>query len=198
MTTTRPSPYSILLPPGWVRLAVDGTTSHTFQTLINSVVERAPVERHASLRAMLERTVRGALDAATSRDALDLILSFASVEGLPIPVSIATFPVPPPAQDARTPLETLIGLAQSGSRAIEIDGLAAIRRSIDVPAADDSPAHRSVNFVCHVPWLDQWLLFSASILTSDEPGYEVVLTALEGLVDAMISTVRFRREEGAV
>jgi hypothetical protein len=89
----------------------------------------------------------------------------------------------------------LVGLAGAGSRAVEIDGLAAIRRSTDVPPTEDSPAYRSVSYVCHVPWMDQWLLFGASILTSNEAGYDEVLEALEGLIDAMISTVRFRRDE---
>ncbi|RZS59474.1 hypothetical protein EV141_0700 [Microcella putealis] len=196
MISDTAAPYTILLPPGWVRMRVDESIQERFDALIDDVARRAPKDRQTPLRSLLGRTAQHAIDTARDRGALDVIVSLASVDDLPIPVSIATFSVPPPASDGRSPLEMLVGLANAGSRAIEIDGLAAIRRSVDVPATDDAPAYRTVSYVCHVPWLEEWLLFGASILTSDEPGFDEVLNALESLIDAMMSTVRFRREEG--
>lgn len=198
MRETQPTaPYTMLLPPGWVRLRMDGAVDDTFAAMVEDVVRRAPAERRVALRAMLTSSVRDSLALARSRHAIDLVLSFAEFDGLPLPASIATFPLDPP-QDGRSPEETLVGLARPGSRAVGIDGLPAVRRVVDTGGDADTPAHRAVHYIVHVPWQKRWLLFTASILSSDDPGFEQVMESVEALMDAMMSTVRFAHgAEGA-
>jgi len=191
------APYTMLLPPGWTRVAVDDATDGVFSSLIEDVVGRAPSARRGALRDMLTTAVRSALASARSRRAIDLVLSFAEVEGLPLPASIITFPLEPP-EDGRSAEETLVALARPGSRAVEIDGLPALRRVIDMPGDAGTPAHRAVHYIVHVPWQTRWLLFTASILSSEDPGYGEVREALEALVDAMIATVRFAKSQEAM
>ena len=187
------APYTILLPPGWVRFPVDDTTDETLAALIDGVVRQAPAERRGAVHEMLSDAVRGSLAAARSKNAIDLIVSLGEVGGLPVPASIVAFPLEAP-QDGRSAEETLVGLARAGTRAIEIDGLPAIRRVVDSAGDESAPAHRAVNYIVHVPWQSRWLLFTASILSSDDPGYREVGEALEALMDAMVSTVRFTKE----
>ncbi len=80
--------FSILLPPGWVRIPVDGGTDATFRELLDGIVAAAPAERQPSLRAMLERSISEMLAAARAEHAIDLIISLAPVLGLPLPVSL--------------------------------------------------------------------------------------------------------------
>src|SRR5690606_14798431 len=62
MRETQPTaPYTMLLPPGWVRLRMDGAVDDTFAAMVEDVVRRAPAERRVALRAMLTSSVRDSL-----------------------------------------------------------------------------------------------------------------------------------------
>lgn len=185
------APFTMLLPPGWMRLPVNEATDAVFAELIDGVVERAPADRRAALGAMLRTASRQSLASAREQGAIDLILSFATVDGLPIPASIATFRVVPPASAGSTTAEILVSFATKGASAVEIDGTPAIRRVSEVAAGDDSPPHRGVHHIVHHRYRDEWLLISASIIASDDPDYLEVMDAIEALVDAMVSTIRF-------
>lgn len=193
MSATADLPYSILLPPGWARIIVDDDTEAGLSKVVDGIVAEAPPERRGPLGDMLRRTAHDALEQAKARGALELILSFASVQGLPIPVSIVVFPVPEPEETGRSADEFLLSLARPGSRAVEIDGVAAIRRPHDSSMEEGAVPYRAINYIVRHPYSGRWLMFTASILTSSEDGYEDVLEALEALIDAMLSTVRFRK-----
>ena len=189
--TANQAPFTMVLPPGWVRIPVDADTDAVFSAMIDGVVERAPVERRAALGAMLRTASRQSLASAREHDALDLILSFATVDGLPIPASIATFRIVPPAAAGSTTEEILVSFATRGASAVEIDGTPAIRRVSEAAAGDDSPPHRGIHHIVHHRHRDEWLLITASIIASDDPEYLEVMDAIETLVDAMVSTIRF-------
>lgn len=188
--------FSILLPPGWERIPVDDELDNRFDAILAGIIAEAPADRRVSLRTMLEGAIGEALATARERRAVDLILSFGVIEGLPIPASLAVFEldVPPGTGGVQ---EQLLAFARGGGVAIELDGLPAIRKILDAPGTATSAPHRTISYVTHLPWSGAWLLFSGSIITTDEPGYSDVLLALEGLLDAMMTTVRFPNDEGA-
>ena len=190
--------YSILLPPGWVRIPLDDTTDAAFAELIDGAVARAPIERRAQLRGLIQSSTDAALAAARAQHAADFILSLATIDGLPIPASIATFKITPDASLGSSPEQILVSFASPGSRAVEIDGVAAIRRVKESPATEDAPAHRGVHFVLQHPGTREWMLISASLLMSEGVDLTEVLDALEFLIDSMVSTIRFEREDAAV
>jgi hypothetical protein len=190
--------FSILLPPGWVRIPVDDHTDAEFRELVESIVAEAPAERRSNLQVMLQTSVRDMLASARAQHTLDLIISLAAVDGLPIPASLTVSLLQLPEGSSGTPQEQLLKFARGNARAIELDGLVGMRRVLDDPGNQDNPPHRTVSYVCHLPWSDEWLLFAASIITTDEPGYSDVLAALEDLMDAMLSTVRFPRKSVTV
>ncbi len=181
--------FTIVLPPGWIRLAVDDTTDESFTKLIAQLASAAPPERRIRLRRLMQSTADAALASARERGATDLIVSFATVDGLPIPVSIVVLPLPEP-PTGRSPDEHLVALARPGSRVIEVDSVAAIRRTQDAPGESEALPHRSVNYILRHPHTRRWMLFSASILMTDDEDYAEVLDALEILVDAIMSTVQ--------
>lgn len=185
------SRFSILLPPGWVRVPVNESADAKFEDLINGVVAAAPAERKRELRAMLEAAVRQMLVTARAQRATDFIISLSAMQGLPIPASISASLLELPDAGTLTSQEQLLRFATGSARAVELDGLVAMRRVRDDRGNAETPPHRTISYVCHLPWSDEWLLLTASIITTDEPGYSDVLEALEALMDAMISTVRF-------
>jgi len=187
------APFSILLPPGWARIPIDDHADAVFADIIDGVVAEAPPERRAMLRGFLTHTAAGAITAARAQGALDVILSFAAVDGVPIPASIATFRIEPDASLGSTPERILVSFATAGSRAVEIDGVPAIRRVRESAATDAGPAHRSIHFVFQHPVSNDWMLLTASIVKSEEIDLGDVLEALEALIDAMVSTIRFDR-----
>lgn len=187
--------FSILLPPGWVRAPVDDATDLKFGQLLEHVLAEAPVERRVALRTMLEKSIREMLASARSQNAVDLIMSLGAIQGLPVPASIMVSLLDLPSDVTGTPQEQLLKFANRSATAIELDGLVGVRRVKDNPGGPESAPHRTVSYIVHLPWSSEWLLFSASILTTDEPGYSEILVALESLVDAMMSTVRFTRSE---
>lgn len=197
ITVPRESLFTLLLPPGWVRIPVDSETEGWFDDVIGGIVSAAPAARRSDLRVMLEASVRDSLASAKSQGALDLVLSFAEVEGLPLPVSIVVSILDVPTEYGGSVQEQLLTMANPSARAIEIDGLIGLRRFKDRPQDAGAPARRTVSYIVHLPWRGDWLVFTASILTTDEPGYADVQVALEALIDAMISTVRFPRRVGS-
>jgi len=188
------APFTILLPPAWVRIPVDQRTDHVFTDLIAGVVAQAPPERRARLSTMLTSAANRSIAGARAAGAIDLILSFATVDGLPIPASIACFRITPPEALGSTPEATLLSFASPGSRAVEIDGTPAIRRVSDSGQTDDVPAHRAIHYVVRHPDTHEWLLITASILVIDDADFAEVLDAIEILIDAMASTIRFRKD----
>ena len=185
------APFTMLLPPGWVRIPMDNRTDAVFAAMIDSVVEQAPAERRAALGAILRTASRESLTSAREHGAIDLILSFATVDGLPIPASIATFRIDPPESAGNTTEEILVSFATRGASAVEIDGVPAIRRVTQAAGSDESPPHRGIHHIVHHRHRNEWLLISASIIANADPDALEVVDAIEFLVDAMVSTIRF-------
>ncbi|WP_166865932.1 hypothetical protein [Salinibacterium sp. ZJ70] len=183
--------YRILLPPGWVRMRGDDQAQEALVRVIDERVETLAPEQRPRVRALMRRSAEDAIGAARERGALELILSFATVQGIPIPASIVLLPLPVPEDDRRPADEILLSLGRGGAHVIEIDGIPAMRRVVDTPATGPDPAHRAIHYMLRHPHSGRWLAFSASILTSDDEGYGQVLEALETLVGAMMSTIRF-------
>lgn len=192
--------FAIVLPPGWVRLAVDDQTERSIRRLVADAVAAAPPEQAVEVRSFLRRTIDRAVRQARERRATDLILCHPQSGSAPVPASIVVARQPNPAsasgsadQDAR---QQLIALAmKQNSSVIDIDGYVAVRREKFGAASDESPAHRAVSYAAYLPADDEWIVFTASVLWSDDPEIQPVLDAVQLLIDTMISTVRFQPAE---
>lgn len=195
--------FDMVLPPGWVRIPI-ARADEDFATIIRDAVAQVPPEKAAPVRTFLEAQIRTAIEAAREQATVEFILPLAPVLGIPIPASITVTTLTPPGSETRGPQEILVAMAGRGdATAIEIDGLVGLRRvrsagaTAGSPISADAQAHRSISYVCHIPWRDEWIAFTASILSGDDPELAEPLLAVEVLLDALISTVRFRRVEPA-
>ncbi|MBM6700607.1 hypothetical protein H7U32_10030, partial [Bifidobacterium pullorum subsp. saeculare] len=115
---------------------------------------------------MLEKSIREMLASARSQNAVDLIMSLGAIQGLPVPASIMVSLLDLPSDVTGTPQEQLLKFANRSATAIELDGLVGVRRVKDNPGGPESAPHRTVSYIVHLPWSSEWLLFSASILTT--------------------------------
>lgn len=87
-----PSDFSLLLPPGWVRLPLDGREHERVVALVNDKVQELPPQAREGLRRTMTRDVLASLEKARAAGGVDVFLSVAESQGLPIAAScLVTF-----------------------------------------------------------------------------------------------------------
>jgi hypothetical protein len=93
MTRTAPDPHSpprdfaVLLPPGWARISLDGREGARAATLAaNKTADLAEPQRSA-VREKLAQMIRRALRDARSVGGIDVLLSLAERDGIPLAAS---------------------------------------------------------------------------------------------------------------
>ncbi|SOD92953.1 hypothetical protein SAMN06272739_0091 [Blastococcus haudaquaticus] len=105
--------FTLLLPPGWARIPLDGRVPLRVKNLVTERVADVPVEQRETLRAALTRELTAVLESAARQGGLDVLLSVAPVAGQPVPASgLVTHLAGQGNGDA---LDSLVGTLAAGS-----------------------------------------------------------------------------------
>lgn len=196
MTTDRV--FELLLPPDWVRIAADERGDAAMDSLLERAVGNAPVGRESEVRSVLGASIASSVDTARGQGATDIILSLARVDGVPVPASIVVTRRPAEGGDALTETERIFAIAaRENGTVVEVGGRAAVRRVRSYDADGETPARRAISYLCRLPDRPEWIMFTATVLWGSDPELEEPLAALEFLIDAVMTTVRFVPRETA-
>ena len=190
-----PRDFAVLLPPGWVRIKLDGSEPVTVASLVAAKVATVDPAQREGARALLTRTLGSALRDARAAGGLDVLISVAASHGVPIAASCLITYLDKDGD--KVPLDGLLmDLAARGGQVTgtEIAGGPAIRHQYEIvpPAAslpDDPVATRvtMVDFFLPLPGRPGLLVLSFS--TPVEPLAE----ALVMLFDAIAESLRWTR-----
>ena len=86
-TDAQPRDFAVLLPPGWARIPLDGReTARAAALAADKTADLAEPQRSAA-RDKLARMIRGALRDARSAGGIDVLLSLAERDGIPLAAS---------------------------------------------------------------------------------------------------------------
>ena len=196
-----PRDFAVLLPPGWVRIKLDGSEPVVLARLVAAKVATVDPAQREEARALLTRTLGSALGDAKAAGGLDVLISVAESHGVPIAASCLITYLD---QDGtKVPLDSLLmDLAARGGQVTgtEIAGGPAIRHQYEVsppagslpeggPAEEDPVSTRvtMVDFFLPLPGRPGLLVLSFS--TPVEPLAE----ALVMLFDAIAESLRWTR-----
>jgi len=82
-----PRDFAVLLPPGWARIPLDGRESARAATLAANKTAGLEEPQRSAVRDKLARTIRQALREARSAGGIDVLLSLAERDGIPLAAS---------------------------------------------------------------------------------------------------------------
>lgn len=192
-----PRDFAVLLPPGWVRIKLDGSEPVVLSRLVAAKVATVDPAQREQARALLTRTLGGALRDARAAGGLDVLLSVAESHGVPIAASCLITYLDKDGDNV--PLDGLLmDLAARGGQVTgtEIAGGPAIRHQYEVspPAGrqpgDQDPVSTTVTMVdFFLPLPGRPGLLALSFSTPVEPLAE----ALVMLFDAIAESLRWTR-----
>jgi len=192
-----PRDFTVLLPPGWVRIKLDGSEPVVLASLVAAKVATVDPAQREEARALLTRTLGSALRDAKTAGGLDVLISVAESHGVPIAASCLITYLD---QDGtKVPLDGLLmDLAARGGQVTgtEIAGGPAIRHQYEILPPDGShtgdpePVSTRVTMAdFFVPLPGQPGLLVLSFSTPVEPLAE----ALVMLFDAIAESLRWTR-----
>jgi hypothetical protein len=192
-----PRDFAVLLPPGWVRIKLDGSEPVVLARLVAAKVATVDPAQREEARALLTRTLGSALRDARAAGGLDVLISVAESHGVPIAASCLITYLDKDGD--KVPLDGLLmDLAARGGQVTgtEIADGPAIRHQYEVsppegslPAGEEPVATRvtMVDFFLPLPGRPGLLVLSFS--TPVEPLAE----ALVMLFDAIAESLRWTR-----
>jgi hypothetical protein len=192
-----PRDFAVLLPPGWVRIKLDGSEPVVLARLVAAKVATVDPAQREEARALLTRTLGSALRDARAAGGLDVLISVAESHGVPIAASCLITYLD--RDGDKVPLDGLLmDLAARGGQVTgtEIADGPAIRHQYEVlppegslPAGEEPVATRvtMVDFFLPLPGRPGLLVLSFS--TPVEPLAE----ALVMLFDAIAESLRWTR-----
>jgi hypothetical protein len=199
-----PGGYSLVLPPGWLRLAARGDEGERYlAAVLDDAFAELPRDSAAPVRAELEKRVLGALAEARRAGALDLYLPLLGVRGraLPASVVVAETELPDPLPGAGGGLEAdaeavaalLAGVLAGapGGTVIALPVGPCGRVEEQVPPGDraEGLGVRRVTYHLPVPHDGRrWIVVTCSVADGLEPMTSTVV----GLFDALLTTWRWR------
>ena len=193
--------FTMLLPPGWVRIPLDGKAPLRVKQLVAERLGAAPAEHREVLRSGLTRELTAAVETAGRRGGIDVFLSVDPVAGQPVPASgLVTHAQGPGGADA---LDSVMGTLVAGGDGVtvrelgvvEVAGGPAVRRlstrSERVAAEAGLPGG-----VLHVTQIDHFVPLPGGngllVLTFSTP-IEALGPPLVRLFDVMASSMRWVR-----
>jgi hypothetical protein len=210
MTSLRPvlaGGYTLILPPGWLRLdarSEDGTTELDLE--LDRVLATVPRDSHGPLISRARKQAHAVLDQARTAGALDLYLPLGGMHGTAVPASflvslVQLREVPPDAADTPDPEATSQKIAAMLASRLpqgEIRQMPAgvVVRSSQVIAAEGESPRAGTRVDYHWPLPSQpqkWALVSFTTIGADSPGDDIA-ELLVGLFDAIMLTWRWQPE----
>jgi hypothetical protein len=84
---SHPRDFVVLLPPGWARIPLDGRERARAATLAANKTAGLEEPERSAVRDRLTRTIRQALQDARSAGGIDVLLSLAERDGIPLAAS---------------------------------------------------------------------------------------------------------------
>jgi hypothetical protein len=183
MTTaaTTPRDFTVLLPPGWARLPLDGSETAQAAALAAAAVSALPQPQREQARLGLLRMLRATLRDARAAGGIDVLLSLAERDGIPLAASCLVTYLDD--DGARMPLPGLAAVLAARGGAVEAAEIAR------------GPAVRHRHSGGRVTRLDYYLpvpgrpgLLALSFATPVEP----LADALVVLFDAITESLRWR------
>jgi hypothetical protein len=84
---SHPRDFAVLLPPGWARIPLDGRESVRAATLAANKTAGLEEPQRSTVRDKLTRMIRRALRDARSTGGIDVLLSLAERDGIPLAAS---------------------------------------------------------------------------------------------------------------
>lgn len=191
-----PNSYTLVLPPGWIRVSLTGTVQQAVKDLTDrmfrSIARDEALDARTAVAAQLADMVRR----AKADNGLDLYVPVEKIHGRTIAASFVVGGVMLPEQADGLESLAVVGDLAKGGKPVEIDGEIGVRTE-RVEAAD--PAHkvdvdsRRVDYMFPVPGDGRrWLVVTFSTPGEGAPD-DRIATALVQLFDAMMTTFRWRR-----
>jgi hypothetical protein len=179
--TAVPRDFTVLLPPGWVRIPLDGTEEARVTAVVTAKASTVPEPQRSQFRRQLLAVLRDTLRSARDAGGIDVLISLGEVRGVPISASCLVSYLE---RGQRVPLDGLHAELAAGPDNVtwtEIAGTAAIRRQ----RADAGVT--MVDFFTPVP--SRTGLLSLSFATVME---EPLADAMLLLFDAIAESLRWR------
>ena len=130
MTTTAPespSSYTIVLPPGWIRVSLAGTTKTAVKDLADRIFQRIPRDEALDTRRDIEAQLTDMVQKAKAGNGLDLYVPTEPMHGRIVAASFIVGGVMLPEEiDGLESLVILGDLATDGNP-VEVDGELGVR-----------------------------------------------------------------------
>ena len=189
MVTQSPTGYSVVLPPGWVRIPVNGATeesvAHLLDLRFGSTARNAREVAYAQLGHVVA--------AARHHGGLDLFVPWQGVHELGGGSTFVVSTLLSGADSQPDPVDWVDPPQGSRSRRVSIDGVCGLRRERDLPAgsAELGPHVRLVDYFLPVPNRSgRWIVAtSATIVARDSSGNTP--NQLVELFDSIMCTFRW-------
>ena len=184
-----PADFGLLLPPEWVRIPIDARAPELVSRIVNARVQALPGGQRDGARRTLTRELTEALQAAADAGGIDVFLSLAERDGLPLAASCLVTHLS--GRDA-VPLEALAAELTSGDAEIDLVRVAdapAVRRRHTTTVSSEAGSAVSTEVDFFVPIPDS----NGMIVLSFATGVEALTEALVTLFDAMAETLRWIR-----
>ncbi len=183
MATTEPAPprdFTVLLPPGWVRIPLDGREKAAAAALATAKVADLAEPQRSQARKQLHQMLRLAIRHAREAGGIDIMLSLAEREGIPLAASCLVSYVEQDPPICPGQLATELGLDGGEVSGLELAGCPAVRhRCLERPVT-------RVDY--HLPVPGKTGLLTLAFSTPLEP----LADPLVLLFDAIAETLRWR------
>lgn len=82
-----PRDFAVLLPPGWVRIALDGSENARMAAVVAAKAAEVPEPQRGQVRQRLLRVLNDILGHAKSAGGIDVLVSLGEIRGVPISAS---------------------------------------------------------------------------------------------------------------
>jgi hypothetical protein len=191
----RPRDFSVRLPPGWIRLPVDGRSDAAVAKLVALRFSGLPAQQRDAARHLVRRDLTDMVRTAAANGGLEVFLCVDPIRGLPVSAACVVTFVPPPSGDGAVSAADLLPLLGpgDGAHAVEltlepVGGAMAARRRYRRDAdpgreqGNTSPSTH-VEYVVAVPGSAAHLMLSFSTVTHQ------LADALVTLFDAIAATL---------
>lgn len=196
MRPPTPNSYTVVLPPGWIRVSLAGTVEQAVKDITDRMFQRLPRDEFVEVRHAVEEQVAEMVRQARASNGLDMYMPVEEMHGRTVSASFVVGGVLIPDEVDDLESVALLGeLARNGAL-VEVDGVPGVRTERAEPADEGqgvAAASRRVDYTFPLPGDDRrWLAVTFSTPGAGDPGGQVA-DALVELFDAIMTTFRWRR-----